>query len=202
MPKLIMLILLCMFWGCSKPFLSKGQEKTWVYLGGLTHDFNSEQETNNRDILERLGKRHGIEFIALHPFERCERAENQLCWRHYTKEETLQTYEKIMAMLKNKKISGFIGFSNGGYFLNQLAQIKKLAWPIISVGAAGTLFDTSMENKVALVVGKSEIAYESARSLYSKAKGTALSVTLTEHDGAHILPEQELECLLRQASSH
>lgn len=46
-------------------------EKTWVYLGGLTHDFSSEQEINNRDILERLGRRQGIKFIALPHFDRC-----------------------------------------------------------------------------------------------------------------------------------
>lgn len=100
-------------------------------------------------------------------------------------------------MLKNRKISGFIGFSNGGYFLNQLAQIIKLPWPIISVGAAGTFFDTSIQNKVALVFGKNEIAYEPAKSLYENAKSTALSVTLTEHNSSHILPEQELEGLFR-----
>lgn len=197
----LMLIVLSMSLGCSgqvhmTELGAAHAKKTWVYLCGLTNDFNSEQETKNRHVLDQLGKRRGIKFLALHPFERCEKAGDQLCWRHYTAEETLQTYDNIMRSLENRKISGFIGFSNGGYFLNQLAQMQKLAWPIISIGAAGTLFNTSIHNRVTIIVGKNEVAYESARLLYRQAKGTPLSVTLTEHNGAHILPEHELESVL------
>src|SRR3989442_14481886 len=92
---------------------------TWVYLCGLSETANSEQELKNRQLLDQLGKKHHIRFLAIHPFERCEKAGNRLCWMHYTDEQTLETYKKINGVLGKEKISGFIGFSNGGFFLNK-----------------------------------------------------------------------------------
>src|SRR5260221_5556655 len=123
--------------GCDKPgdIVQLGEvssAKTWVYLCGLAETIDVEQELENRQLLDQLGKRHHIRFLAIHPFERCEKRDNKLCWMQYTDEQTLETYKKIKGALGKEKITGFIGFSNGGYFLNKLAQLKKLNCPLIS----------------------------------------------------------------------
>ncbi|MBI2707213.1 MAG: hypothetical protein HYX35_02725 [Proteobacteria bacterium] len=172
--------------------------KTWVYLCGLTETINSEQEIENRQGLDQLGKKLNIRFLALHPFERCERAGNKLCWIHYTDEQTLETYDKILSAVSHEDICGFIGFSNGGFFLNSLAQMRELYHPIISIGAAGSFNSTSTPNTITLIVGKLEVIYESAHTFFNKAKGSSLSVSLIEHEGDHIVPFNSLEKLMKE----
>jgi len=123
---------------------------------------------------------------------------NKLCWAHYTDEQALETYEKILSVLPDEHVSGFIGFSNGGFFLNCLAQLKKLPHPIISVGAAGSINSPSIPNKITLVVGKLEVIYDFAHTFVKKAKGSPLFVTLIEHEGDHVLPFKTLEKLMKK----
>lgn len=173
-----------------------GSNITWLYLCGLTDDFYSPQEIENRDILERIGKRQGIKFLALHPFERCPLANNKLCWVHYTQEQAVETFKQISEATKDLRTAGFIGFSNGGYFLNEIAQLCELGVPIISIGAAGTYRAANCLNNLTLVVGKEEFINKDAHNLVKQANGTQLSLKLVEHAGDHILPEQEMEELM------
>jgi len=171
-------------------------KKTWVYLCGLTPHINSLQETENRQILDDLGKKLSIKILAVHPFDRCKRAEEKLCWLHYTPEQTMDTYHKILNEIGNINVSGFIGFSNGGFFLNKLAQIQSLEAPIISVGAGGSLSHPRAKNTLSLVIGRLEPTYDSALKFFKAAKGSPLSITLIEHEGGHILPRVSLYQLL------
>ncbi|MBS0271648.1 MAG: hypothetical protein JSR85_03250 [Proteobacteria bacterium] len=175
--------------------------KTWVYLCGLTEHINSEQEVENRSILDTLGKRLNLRFLAIHPFYRCGRVNYKLCWPHYTPEQTLDVFDTILTVVRDEQISGYIGFSNGGFFLNQLSQMKELSLPIITIGAAGSYFEPSVSNNLTIIVGKLEPIYGSARALYRNAKNSPLSVTFIEHDGSHIIPSNTLEKLMRESHS-
>lgn len=175
--------------------------KTWIYLCGLTEHIDSEQEVENRKILDTLGKRLNLRFLAIHPFYRCGRVDYKLCWPHYTPEQTLETFNTILSVVEDEKISGYIGFSNGGFFLNQLSQMKELSLPIITIGAAGSYFQSSVPNNLTMIVGTLEPIYNSAQAFYKNAKGSPLSVTFIEHEGDHILPSNALEKLMRETHS-
>ena len=164
----------------------------WGYLCGLTDTFDSEEEVENRDKLDRIGKKSGVRFLAIHPFERCEPAGNKLCWRHYTEDEALQTYEVLKETLGNKSISGMVGFSNGGYYLNYLSQLMSLDWPILSIGAAGEMVGAKDSNHITLMVGRKEVIYNAAVQFAELGNRSAPHVTLIEHDGGHMIPEAML----------
>jgi hypothetical protein len=177
---------------------SASSSQTWVYLGGLTKEIDSGQEPGNREVLNQIGKKLNIRFLAIPYFDRCEKAGNKLCWPHYTQAQALETYDKILNSVRGEKISGFIGFSNGGFFLNQLAQIQELNHPIISIGAAGSLNPSSSRNTLTLIVGKSEVIYQRARKFFKDGKDSSLSLTMIEHEGEHILPHGVLEKLMKK----
>lgn len=165
---------------------------TWVYLCGLTDTFDSLEEQENRNILDRVGKSQGIRFLAIHPFERCEPAGNKLCWRHYTEAEALQTYAMLKDAFKNEPIFGIVGFSNGGYYLNYLSQLMSLDWPVLSIGATGEIIDANYANKITLVVGKNEVIYDSAQKFAQDGNKTSLEIDFIEHNKGHIMPEPEI----------
>jgi hypothetical protein len=171
---------------------------TWIYLGGLTQEMDSPEETHNKKILDQIGKKLNIKILAIPYFDRCEKANYKLCWLHYTHAQTLETYDKILKVVEGEKISGFIGFSNGGFFLNQLAQLRDLKHPIISIGAAGTLGSPSCTNTLTMIVGKSEVIYPVAKKFFEDGKNSSLSLTFISHEGGHIFPPQTVEVALTQ----
>lgn len=178
----------------------KTSELTWIYLCGLADHFDASNEIENRETLNRIGKKLKVRFLAIHPFDRCEPAQNKLCWTHYTNEQALETYKKITKASNGFQVKGFIGFSNGGYFLNTLVQLSKLNAPIISIGSAGTFISGDFPNDLTLIVGKEELTYNSALEFCNKANNTRLSVKFIEHDGDHILPEKPLEEVIKNLS--
>lgn len=171
--------------------------KIWIYLCGLTKNLSSAQEVENRNILNNVGKDLNIKILAIKPKERCSEFDNKLCWPHNSHEQTLNTYSYIKSIVKNIEISGFIGFSNGGFFLNKLAQIMELNKPIISIGSAGYLADTTFRNNIYLLIGKQDrYHYSYAQEFYNKSIGTPLHVILIEYDKGHEIPETVLENIL------
>lgn len=177
---------------------AKSSSQTWIYLGGLTQDIESPEETNNKKLLDQIGKKLSIKILAIPYFDRCEKANYKLCWLHYTHAQTLETYDKILKVVEGEKISGFIGFSNGGFFLNQLAQLRDLKHPIISIGAAGTLESPAFPNTLTMIVGKSEVIYPVAKKFFQDGKKTSLSLTFLSHEDGHIFPPKTVEKALKQ----
>lgn len=170
---------------------------TWVYLCGLTQDFYSIQETATRNQLDALGKKLSITFLALCPPARCQLYNNALCWPHETPEKIDQTYNYITQHLSNYTISGYIGFSNGGFFLNQLVQTIALPVPCISIGASGYLHK-AIPNNLYLLIGKSDYYhYADALQFYTMAQHSPLNVQLIEYEGGHEMPMDSIEKFFR-----
>jgi len=176
-------------------------EQTWVYLSGLIEHFNTPQELANRKYLDTIGKKIGIKFLAIESTDRCLMFNNQLCWPHNSPEETLETYENINKTIGDQKIAGFIGFSSGGFFLNKLAQYVSLDAPIISIGSAGYINDTSQKNKIYLLIGKEDHwHYQLAKEFHRQSKKTSLDVTLIEYSEGHVLPSNLVESLILKST--
>lgn len=152
-----------------------------------------------RNRFDELGKKLNITFIAIKPPKRCKHYNNRWCWSHDTDEEVSDTYAYILEPLGNRKIAGIIGFSNGGFFLNRLAQTRSLPFPLISMGAAGYLADASHPNKLFLIVGKRDIHhYDDALKFYKASLESPLQITFIEHAQGHIVPFDILENLLQK----
>jgi len=186
------LITICLLFlsSCSAKYVELGNSKSstkWVYLCGLTDSFDSKTEVKHREILDNLGHEFNIRFIALVPKHRCEKFSNKMCWPQKEAEDRLKTFKSIKRTIRNKKIDGWIGFSNGGYFLLEALKDKHVAKPIITVGAPGTL--NSTEQVYIMVGNKDDYAYERVKTL---------SYDFIEYEGGHEIDEKSLRGLLKK----
>ena len=176
--------------------------QTWIYLCGLLNEFTPEYMDELR-VLDVISKQLNIKFLVMIPTKRCLQLNNKLCWPHDTQEELLQVYKEVYDATKNYCIKGYIGFSNGGFFLNKLVQFIKIDKPIISIGSAGCLFNKEGPlNTIYLLIGKrDQWHYEHATNFYNQSKDTNLTIYLTEYDEGHQIPEHILADLITNLSS-
>ncbi len=176
------------------------QHKAWIYLCGLTQNFNSEQEIKNRKLLDIIGLATKTKFIAIQPTNRCSEFDNKLCWPHDDDTALQNTYQYILKASNGHGIAGFIGFSNGGFFLNKLVQKQQLNVPIISIGSAGFVASAPYENDIYLIIGKQdEYHYEHALNFAKSAKKYPhLRTKVIEHEGGHEIPVEPLISLLKK----
>lgn len=170
--------------------------KVWVYLCGLTRQWDSSEERSNRKTLEQIANKERIKIVAIKPFARCSQFDDKLCWPHDNQDQVKNTYAKINNVISGYDIYGFIGFSNGAFFLNKAAQEIGLNKPIISIGGAGHFESEKYINtKTYLIIGKQDhYHYENAVLFYEQAnKYRKDSVKLITHDSGHVIPEKIVE---------
>ena len=175
--------------------------KAWVYLCGLTLSWDATTTRNNRALVDRIAKKEHIKIIALKPPLRCAQFKGKLCWPHNTSEQVKQTLAYIQEAVPLKKIAGFIGFSNGGFFLNRLYQDVDVDCSFISIGSGGFLNAPQPNAQgLYLIIGKQDKHhYKLAQHFYKKAQQSPKAhVELLEHDGEHIIPERLLQNLLHR----
>ncbi len=180
------------------------EKKAWVYLCGLTSEWNGPQELDNRKILKNIADEEHIKIMAIKPKHRSADFGGKLCWPHNTPKQVQETYREILAQIPDEKIAGFVGFSNGGFFLNKLAEQIKLNKPVISIGSGGFINSPSATNDLYLIVGKKDTHhYSNALNYYQQAKsyGT-LHVELIEHEDEHIIPEMILKELIHKLKAN
>jgi hypothetical protein len=166
---------------------SSSAKERWVYLCGLTENFDSVEEQRHRQILDDIGHRLNISFIALVPRNRCPQFDNKMCWPHKDAEHVAQTYQSVLEDLGNKDINGWIGFSNGGYFLQELLRQKMLIASVITIGAAGHMDST---DQVYVMIGRHDTY------AYNQAK--ALKYKIIEYEGGHAIDKEALKDVLYQ----
>lgn len=157
----------------------------FVYLGGLIDSFDSELEISHRNILDKIGKELNIKFLVPVPKNRSARFSNKLHWPQDDEFVILDTFNKIMSELEGTKIGGWIGFSNGGYFLQELLHYNSLDLPIITIGAAGRM---DHQTQINILIGKDDThAYDRAKNFGYK---------FIEYDGSHEIEYSSLKNLL------
>ena len=163
-------------------------KERWVYLCGLAESFDSPEEQKHRQILDNIGRKLNITFIALIPRDRCPKFDNKICWPHKDQEQVMHTYQSISRDY-SKDIAGWIGFSNGGYFLHELSQNKSLTSPIITIGAAPSVI--AHTNQIYIMIGKQDTyAYNRVKNLKYK---------VIEYEGSHEINQEALQNVLIQA---
>lgn len=173
--------------------------RVWVYLCGLTRQWDTSEEINNRRILTRIATRERIKILAIKPFSRCSMFDDKLCWPQNNHEEVKDTYVKINNVISDYDISGFIGFSNGAFFLNSAVQKVGLTKPIISIGGGGYVdSENDIGAKIYLIIGKNDqYHYENTILFHKEAnKYKKDSVKLIVHDGGHVIPENIIRQVL------
>lgn len=172
----------------------QSSSQTWVYLSGLTQSYDLRQEMRNRGQLDQIGRNLGVRFVAVLSPYLTEKLGGLYCWPHHTEEEVLKTQAYILGVLNHQEIDGYIGFSNGGYFLNRLAQIKKLEAPIITIAAAGYNYWPDVQNEILLINGKLDADnYSLVKSFFKSLQASCLKVHYFEHEKGHILPSDLVE---------
>lgn len=177
-------------------------QRVWVYLCGLTHDFNDTKEKQHRALLERLSNKLNICFIALKPTHRCPQYHNMLCWPHESDEQVLNTYQEVRERIGNIDVQGYIGFSNGGFFLNRLVQMVEVGLPLISIGSAGHLDDAPYDNTLYLLVGRHDPLYHThAIPFYEQLAGSRIVTYFMPYDGGHELEMGSLEAVLQRINA-
>jgi len=180
---------------------SSTSNKAWIYLCGLTAHFIPEC-MEELQALDAVGKLLDIKFLAMVPKSRSCQFNNRLYWPHDTEEELLKTYQEIVGATHSYAVQGYIGFSNGGFFLNKLAQFIKVDKPIISIGSAGPLYNRQgPHNSMYLLIGKEDKwHYEHTVNLHEHAKNTHLTIHLIEYNEGHKVPEKILQELIQELS--
>ncbi len=170
---------------------------TWVYLSGLTNDFDGVQVKAHLDMLEQIGVNNHIKIIAVKPIHRCPQFGDRLCWSNpdYTARKKLFDY--LHEVIGTSTPAGYIGFSNGASFLINVAGMERLSGPVIAIGAAGHYEQAPFNNHVHLVVGQNDLHYyKPAVDFYERMKVQKLNVTLHEHIGGHEFPALKIDDII------
>lgn len=128
----------------------------------------------------------------------CERLAGKFRRSTHPLEQIQTIYNEITTQVQG--IAGIIGFSNGGFFLNQLVQKVKLPFPVISIGSAGMVKPSSISNNIYLIIGTDDqYHYAPAISYYEYAKQLGnLHARLIKHSGGHVIPESVLHDLIHR----
>lgn len=166
-------------------------KESWVYLSGLAKSFDSIEEQEYRKILHDIGRELNIRFIALKPRHRCPKFDNKICWPHQNPLQAIETYKSIMTDLGKIPITGWVGFSNGGYFLQEISKQKNLIIPVITIGAAGSLY---ADSQIYVMIGKDDE--------YAYGRSKELGYDFIEYEGGHTIDAAALKKLLKLILNH
>ena len=169
-------------------FVELGDSKStncWVYLCGLAESFDSPDERKHRQILNDIGRELNIRFIALIPRNRCPKFDNKICWPHKDPEQASETYQSIISDLAGIRVNGWIGFSNGGYFLHEISQQNVITNPVVTIGSPGSLTST---DQIYVMIGRGDT--------YAHEKSKDLNYKIIEYEGGHEIDSGSLKKVL------
>ncbi len=159
-----------------------------VYLCGITPSWASEREVLNRNILTENIKNLGYSLIAVKP--KNTDANGNFYWPRDNSAKINSVYSDILQEVgKTTKVIAYIGFSNGGSFLNQLAQLIELKAPVISIGSEGTIEPAcKFKNRLYLIAGTKDTTYLPKTEAFAnelKQKKSTLNSSFAKFEGAH-----------------
>lgn len=142
--------------------------------------------------------------MALKPNNCCKEFNDKLCWPHGSLEQIQTTYNEITTQVNGRGIAGIIGFSNGGFFLNQLVQKLRLPFPVISLDSAGMVKPSSINNNIYLIIGVDDkYHYAPAISYYEYVKKMGkLNIRIIKHSGGHDVRELILQDLINSLQNN
>lgn len=210
---LISLILLSLFnpptYALDECIGAKDSTTVAIYLHGMDTESPSPQELENRKTLKKISESLNIGIVLPRSNTKCPH-KTQICWGwNFNEAGVVDTILKTAQQTKEKcfpksKHTGLIGFSNGGFVVNQIVKDcrkNNFDW-LISIGAGGSWDqndkkDLSNCGSLTLMAGKKDTAnYEPIKKLGKFLKAHKAKVTVIEYDGGHTLPEKNLENVL------
>lgn len=189
---------------------SKDSNTVAIYLHGMDTESPSPQELENRKILKKISEILNVGIALPRSTAKCPN-KTQLCWGWNFNEAGIidsalktsqQTNEKCFPKSKH---TGLIGFSNGGFVVNQIVkECRKndFDW-LISIGAGGSWNQTDKKDlsncgSLTLMAGKKDKSnYESIKELKKWLTEKKANVTIVEYDDGHTIPEKDLQKVLR-----
>jgi predicted esterase len=139
---------------------------------------------------------------------------DQICWGwNFNDSGVIDSALEVALKTKEQcfpkaKITGLVGFSNGGFVANQITKdchATGMKW-LISIGAGDSQNKNDKNDKsdlskctpLVLMAGKKDkFNYESIKELGKWLKDQKAKVTVIEHDDGHTIPEIELETALK-----
>ena len=191
-------------------FGPKNSKTVVVYLHGMDSESPSQQELENRKVLSKISESLKIGIAIPRAKSKCPN-KTQLCWGWNFNEASVVDSALQLAIESQKlcftKVTniGLLGFSNGGFVVNQIVKDCKKTdfnW-LISIGAGGSFnkndqTDFSKCSSLTLMAGKEDkFNYESIKDLAKWMKDHKANITLVEYDSGHSLPEKDLETVLK-----
>ena len=177
-------------------------KKFFIYLHGVDSNPPSQQELNNRALLEKVAQQKNIRIALPRASMTCPNQPNSYCWGwRFDQDELSKILPMIMdsrkACFNENKPFGLIGFSNGGYLLTQLYAQKMSALSnlkptlLIAVGSGKGPFspaDLSKNPPLVLVIGKQDpFNYDPKEEFFHELQSSKAPVRLIEFDGGHSL---------------
>lgn len=182
-----------------------------VYLHGQDRESPSLQEQNNRKNLAHLADILGFRIALPRASMHCPNKPDLICWAwKFNEESAKQTIPAIESAAKrcfaNAESVGLIGFSSGGYLVNQIFQHRlessmqpRVRW-ILSIGSsfggwkdADAVSGFSNSVPLTLLVGKDDKYNHDPKDAYFNfLKSHGGRVQLRMFDGGHDVPDEPL----------
>lgn len=181
-----------------------------VYFHGIDSLEPSEHELRNRQVLQKLANQHQLRIALPRSDFRCPHDATLRCWMWSEWDEQLIRGRIDTAMQwardkcsPNQRVSGLIGFSNGGLLVNRVVQqclSVERDW-LISVGAPGSWQPSpeSLENcgRLTMLMGRAdEGARSSALELKEHLEARSAKVLWLDYDGGHSMETESLSHIL------
>ena len=177
-----------------------------IYLHGIDSQTMSAQELAQRKTLDALGKKLGLRFFAPRSNTTCSRPNaGKLCWPMQSQAQLKQESKRLLGESSRcgETVSGWIGFSNGGYFVGKLVQhcIDHPGWAL-AIGSAGSwqADQTSFLQKcgaLSLLIGTKDITLPAAKKFAAHLKQRNALIDIHEFEGGHEIKGSALETLLQ-----
>ncbi len=180
-----------------------------IYLHGMNLKEHTVNEKKRRVLFNKISKEKSIEIFLPRSKMQCPKHKTMLCWMwgRGASDKINNKWDQILERSKNcfKSQSKllYLGFSNGGNYLNQVFQ-SCAGGNFISVGASGGSLDKAPRDlsncgSYFSVIGKSDKAvYARGKGFFSQLKKLNANAKLLEFNGGHELPEQVLIELLKE----
>ena len=184
-----------------------GSKGTLVFLHGMEDPSRRGAFLKDELILKKIADELNVKVALPRSGLTCN-SSSKVCWNMFT---SLTSVEKLLKDIQSRSGRCFrvdqktiyIGFSNGGYFLNKVSQhcLLKHDDRIISIGSAGSVIKNSHNEKACsglhLMVSSEERTYPETLRFYLALQKIKRRVGLSVHTGYHRIPYPELKNLLQ-----
>ena len=178
-----------------------------IYLHGTDTDIPSAQEFTNRELLSRISNSLKIGIVLPRSKDKCTADKRFICWgSDYNDPKLLNSvFTAAVTEAKNcfpdAKPAVLIGFSNGGYIVNQILQNcrKTIFEWLVSIGAGGSWSKTEISdqsrcgNLFLFARNEDKVSYQPLKDFNSWLKNRKAQGKNLETEENIIVPDKSLE---------